>query len=371
MGRKDNPISDTTDNLQARMRQARQVKGISLTALAAKTGFTKGHLSSIENGSGTPSEDLIRAYERELELEANSLMTLLGDVSAPRGRRHRSAANGKVSSPEHRAHSIKNKDIVNAPVIKQFYGRREEYADLKKWIIDDRCTLISVVGMGGMGKTTLVARLIGQIDKNTINHDFDYIAWYSLQDAPSVSEIIERFHNKFFLDQSSRFKPEHSEVDTLIELFSHNRCLLVLDDYEYVFTGKNSSGAGQYKEMRTDYAKLLQRVGEGNHESCLILISRERPGEEIRRLEGPTLPVRSMELAGMMTVGEVKSFLEGEKLFGTDETWKELIERYSGNPLAFKLIAISIREVFGGNIATFLLQGETTFGDLSALLDEP
>lgn len=369
MGRKDKPISDTTNSLQARMRQARQAKNISLTELAERAGFTKGYLSSVENGNGTPSMDVILAYERELELDEGTLMSLLGNVAAPRGRRHRLSTNGTSSSLDHQPHVIKNKDIVNAPVIKQFYGRKEESANLKKWVIDDRCTLVSIVGMAGIGKTSLVARFIGQIDKKSISNDFDYITWYSLQDDPSVRDIIERFNDKFFSDQPLTAKTGQP-IDILIELFSRNRCLLVLDDFENVFADKKSVGGSQYKEQRADYAKLLQRVGEGNHQSCLILMSRERPGEEIRRIEGPTLPVRSMELTGLTAVEEVQSFLEGEKLFGSRQSWKELIERYSGNPLALKLISISIREVFGGDIATFLSQGETTFGDLSTLVEE-
>ena len=47
-----------------------------------------------------------------------------------------------------------------------------------------------------------------------------------------------------------------------------------------------------------------------------------------------------------------------------------LIEAYAGNPLALKIVARTIVELFEGQIAPFLEQGEVVFGGVRALLDE-
>src|SRR5206468_11658134 len=47
-----------------------------------------------------------------------------------------------------------------------------------------------------------------------------------------------------------------------------------------------------------------------------------------------------------------------------------LVEAYAGNPLALKIVARTIVELFGGQIAPFLEQGEVVFGGVRALLDE-
>ena len=47
-----------------------------------------------------------------------------------------------------------------------------------------------------------------------------------------------------------------------------------------------------------------------------------------------------------------------------------LVEVYRGNPLALKIVAQTIVELFGGEIVPFLEQGEVVFGGVRELLDE-
>ena len=366
MGRRDKALDDTdVDSLHVRMRRLRQDKGITLTALARKMGYTKGYLSSIENGTGTPSEDVILKYEQELQLDKGSLMIWLDGASAPKGRRHKSVVETQKTLS---SRPVEFQDTNAAPTVRRFYGRRDESTLLEKWLVHDGCTLISVLGIGGIGKTTLVAHLVDQLVKGNIKSDFEYVAWYSLQNTPTLDQFLEQCLH-FFSNQSGKTEEKEykSSIDDLLTFFREHRCLLVLDDFESLFVSKNS--AGQYDTHFESYGSLLQAIGEGKHQSSIILTSREKP-VEIPRMEGATHPVRSMELTGLTQVDEVKNFLQGEELFGSDDTWKQLIACYNGNPLALKLIAAHIRELFGGDIAAFLMQGATTFGDLSALLKE-
>ena len=47
-----------------------------------------------------------------------------------------------------------------------------------------------------------------------------------------------------------------------------------------------------------------------------------------------------------------------------------LIERYSGNPLALKLVADTVDNIFGGDITEFLADDALIFDDIRTVLDQ-
>jgi WD domain, G-beta repeat len=55
---------------------------------------------------------------------------------------------------------------------------------------------------------------------------------------------------------------------------------------------------------------------------------------------------------------------------GSDADWQNLIQHYTGNPLALKIIATTIQELFDGNIAEFFAHGSTVFGTIYDLINQ-
>ena len=80
-------------------------------------------------------------------------------------------------------------------------------------------------------------------------------------------------------------------------------------------------------------------------------------------LEGSRTPVRSLRLDGLEREAS-EQLLEERELMGTIHDREQLIERFVGNPLALKIVAETIVELFGGEIAPFLEQGEVVFGSV-------
>ncbi|MUL38185.1 NACHT and WD40 repeat domain-containing protein [Gloeocapsopsis dulcis] len=253
-------------------------------------------------------------------------------------------------------------DWGGAPDISIFYGRTKELATLQQWVVQDRCRLVTLLGMGGIGKTSLSVKLAQEIYT-----DFEYVIWRSLRNAPAIQDVLTNLI-WFLSDQQVTVNdlPESVE-DKLLHLVDYlrsSRCLLVLDNVETIL--RQGERAGYYLEGYEEYEQLLRYIAQTHHQSCLIITSREKP-RGLASSEGITLPVRSLHLDGL-TQSEGKEIFEAKGLFCSGEQQQLLFEHYRGNPLALKIVATNIQELFDGDVAQFLEQGTAVFGDIWDLL---
>ncbi len=257
---------------------------------------------------------------------------------------------------------VRCEDWHEAPAVASLYGREKELSELELWLQDQSCRVIAVSGMGGVGKTALVASAATHVKEH-----FECIFWRSLHTAPSVGLLLKKCLG-LFSRQSLADLPEG--VDDLLHLllsYLHSQCcLLVLDNFESVMQA--GQRAGCYREGYLAYGKLIRLFAEARHQSRLVLISREKP-KEVACLQGIHSPVRACSLSGVEWAAG-KELLKKRGLFGSKRDWAVLIERYSGNPLALQLVSAPVRELFGGSIAHFLQEDVSAFGEVSELLGQ-
>ncbi|MFM2303753.1 MAG: hypothetical protein RLZZ135_1163 [Cyanobacteriota bacterium] len=237
-------------------------------------------------------------------------------------------------------------DWGEAPEVNIFYGRTFELATLHKWIGQDHCRLVALFGMGGIGKTALSVNLIEQIGQ-----EFDRVVWRSLQNVSSLDDFLAEL--KLFTMENTTKKSVQSEF---IDYLANYRCLIVLDGLETLLCDRPT---GNYLETYQEYGDLIKRLATERHQSCVMVTSREKP-QELVSLEGEHYPIRSLQLGGSQQAAR-GIFQERGLEIGTSQS-DRLIQIYGGNPLALKMIATLIQEVFGGNIKDFLKQN-TTFID--------
>jgi hypothetical protein len=243
-------------------------------------------------------------------------------------------------------------DVID---VATFYGRQEELDTLTDWILQGQCRFIALLGAGGIGKSSLAAKLA-----RNLHDQFDCVIWRSLRNAPPLDDLLRDLVEFLSEQEESQAQPER-----LLYWLRQNRCLLVLDNAETIL--QPGDAAGSYLPGYEGYGYVFRLLGETVHRSCLLLTSREKP-PEVSLMEDPAGMVRSQSLRGCAETALM--LLESRGLISTDENKQRLCEAYSCSPLAIKIIAASIQTLFSGSIADFLAQQALVFNNLRRLLDQ-
>jgi WD40 repeat protein/transcriptional regulator with XRE-family HTH domain len=251
-------------------------------------------------------------------------------------------------------------DLVEALDVSHFTGREVEVAELTQWILQERCRLVGVLGMGGIGKSALASFLGSRLAQA-----FEAVLWRSLRDAPPCEELVAACITFFSETPPAGFPTSlEQRITQLVARLQARRCLLVLDNLETILSSGDREGS--YLPGYEGYGRLIGRLAEAAHQSCVLLTSREKP-KELAPLEGVRSPVRTLRLVGMDEQA-AQALLSDKGLSGTPAAWQRLVATYAGNPLALKIVAQAISDLFGGDLDRFLEGGELIFNGVRPVL---
>jgi hypothetical protein len=132
---------------------------------------------------------------------------------------------------------------------------------------------------------------------------------------------------------------------------------------------KEGSGAGYYQKGYEGYGRFLRAIGEADHQSCLILTSREKPVDFSHMVNKATGHVHKIRLSGL-NVQAAQLLLSDKTLSGSPEDWRNLVEQFSGNPLHLRLAGDMIATMYSHDITAFLRKEQSSFGDIGLVLED-
>ncbi|AFZ29981.1 (Myosin heavy-chain) kinase [Gloeocapsa sp. PCC 7428] len=265
----------------------------------------------------------------------------------------------KSTPPQTKKITDTRRDWGEAADVAIFYGRTQEMVVLEQWIVSDRCRVVTILGMAGIGKTALSVKLAQQIQNN-----FEYVIWRSLDQVPIKDILAELI---YFLSHNTEIDlPENISLRTLrlLDYLRKHRCLLILDGLDAILRHRDQE---QFHREYEGYSQLIRCIGETAHQSCLLLTSREKPRDFYLK-EGEQR-LKTLQLSGL-NLEEGQQIFKDSQLHGTRESYAKIMNIYGGNPLLLKMVAPIVQDVFDRDITEFLNSGKTVFSNIKNLFDQ-
>ena len=251
-------------------------------------------------------------------------------------------------------------DLSEAPDLYPLCDRHSEVTTLKQLILQNHSRIITILGLTGIGKSTLTVELIAQI-----KNKFDYIIWRNIDNYSSCESLqinILKFLSQTYFTSQKKEKISNSQTinNQLIDYLRKYRCLLIFDNLQEIFA--SGKLAGTYLQEHENYGKFFQQIATLSHQSCLLLLSQEKPKIISTNNHCHTLKIDGLGKSAVAILKDINLTYEEQSL--------ELINLYSGNPLWLNIIADAVEDLFNGNIAQILSCPSIYLGDLEPILDK-
>ncbi|XP_075641637.1 putative disease resistance protein RGA1 [Castanea sativa] len=187
--------------------------------------------------------------------------------------------------------------------------------------IEDNVSVLPIVGIGGLGKTTLAQYVFND---DEINSHFHKKLWVCISDDFDVERIVEKI-----LENATGKKQEKLEMSTLINVLHKEldgvRYLLVLDDV--------------WNDNAEKWDNLKGSLLCGARGSRILVTTREKKVANISKTMEPHF-LRGLNEAESWSLFKKKAFEKGQEPgnLKIKEFGMEIVRKCKGIPLAIKLI---------------------------------
>ncbi|VVB87732.1 Uncharacterised protein [uncultured archaeon] len=180
------------------------------------------------------------------------------------------------------------------PIHENFTGRKQEREMLTNWLRKDSHPMLSLIAMGGMGKTALAWHWLTEDIKGS-DEQPRKILWWSFYDSEAGFDRFLRKAIEYFSEDEvdwNKLASTRDKMEFLHKILSENRYLMVLDGVErvlrnYYNLGSPYQGDEIKKDDRGDFRSciepncgmFLQWLTSGDMKTKTLLTSRLYPKE--------------------------------------------------------------------------------------------
>lgn len=298
------------DDFATLLRRHRMSAGLSQEELAEKAGLSADAIASLERGRRRAPRPLtVRMLAAALNLSDVHWLELVESLRRSSGGYH-----PRVQGPPWQSDSL--------------IGRDAELAEASALLARGRTRLLTLTGVGGVGKTRLAIALAEEV-KDTFAAG---VCWVNLADRPDGPEVVDAVSTALGLRPAS----DTGEVDVLADHIGGRELLLVLDNCEHVVA-----------TCARLCAVLLERCARLK----ILVTTRElmrTPGEVVRHLEPLAVPPVRAEADEIQKADAVRMFLARAAAHGVQPTDERLVHvsrlcrQVEGIPLAIELAAARV-----------------------------
>lgn len=316
----------------------RQELDLTQAQLAKRACCSVFAIRKIEMGERRPSRQLAELLAKSLEIPSEHQATFIkvarGELNIERLR-----CIGPAGEAEGSIDFIPPPAPINLPFQPtSFIGREAELAALGKLLADPQCRLLTITGLGGIGKTRLAIQLASN-EQALFPGGVYYVSLVSLNYpefiTPAIAEVL-----KFSF--SGTGNPQEQLIKHLA-VQCRQSMLLVLDNLEHLLVPSSN------QEKNDETALLLSKLLENLPNLKILATSRERGnlrGEWIFEVHGLPVPTNDPS-SRLEDYSAVTLFLQCARqlkvdfeLVSAERPWlARVCQLVEGTPLALELAA--------------------------------
>ncbi len=237
-----------------------------------------------------------------------------------------------------------------------FTGRSDDLERLDRWSADPDVRIIAVTGMGGLGKTSLVAHWL----KHTSNlrGNIAGVLFWSIYADRNVRALFAEIV-RFAVEQLSAKSPSGRKDDAAaaLQALRGTSMLLVIDGLELLQDVPSATGSGAL--LKADLRELLDGMCRSRRDTSLVLLTSRFPFSDLTPYLGRGL--RALDL-DHLTAPEGADLLAACGVEGTHSDREAASRRFNGHPLGLRLLALTLEERFDRDPSRLIQQVFDTAG---------